>query len=257
MSESYRLDTPEHVSVTYDVAGIGSRFLAALIDAALVGVATAPLAGALWLMTLGSLSAPFLAGRVGTVLLSLVVALATLLLFLLLFGYYIFFEMLWNGQSPGKRWTGLRVLRQTGYPITLVDSVLRNVLRLIDFLPAFYALGAAVMIVDRRARRLGDLVAGTMVIKERRVSLEDVTRRAAFIAPPAPSLFALPNAERLTAEDLRLVRGFLDRRASLPAPRRRDLARQISDVLMVKLETRDVIYDREAFLEQIAAERHA
>src|SRR5207249_2585575 len=114
-----------------------------------------------------------------------------------------------------------------------VDSVLRNLLRLIDFLPAFYALGVVVMIADPRSRRLGDLVAHTMVVKERRgratlgvgVALDDVAGvpsgaplwgSSLSSSPAAPDrgfnrgdLFKVPNADRLTADDLRLVRGFL------------------------------------------------
>jgi uncharacterized RDD family membrane protein YckC len=255
MSQSYRLQTPEYVEFSYDVAGIGSRFLAALADTAiLAGAVGAVAVAAAWVGGMTGSPAPLLSGGATTVAQSVVAAAATLLIFALIFGYYIYFEMAWNGQSPGKRWAGLRVVRGTGYPITFVDSVLRNVVRLIDFLPAFYALGVVVMIADARSRRLGDLVAGTMVVKERRVSLDGISSSAAVPSAAPPDLFELPNADRLTADDLRLVRGFLDRRGTLAPERRRALARQISDALMSKLETREVIYDREVFLEQIAAQ---
>ena len=255
MSESYRLQTPEHVAFSYDVAGVGSRFMAALADTLILAatiLAVVVVAG--WLSSLGGGGGLAGFGGTGTVFSSAVTAVATLLSFLLLFGYYIFFEMVWNGQSPGKRWAKLRVIRGAGYPITLVDSVLRNLLRLVDFLPAFYALGIVVMIADPHARRLGDIVAGTIVVKERPLSLDDVARAAITASGAPPSLFDLPNRDRLTVDDLRLVRGFLDRRGSLPPERRRQLGYQISEMLMVRLETRQVIYDREAFLEQIANE---
>ncbi len=244
MSDSYHLQTPEYVDVAYEVAGVGSRFLATLVNSALlVGAVGAVGIIALWLVTITD----------STEYRSLVAAVAALIGFAIVFGYYIFFEVAWNGQSPGKKAARLRVVRLTGYPITLVDAILRNLLRLVDFLPGFYALGVVVMIANSRSRRIGDLVARTMVVKVRDVSLDMVVRSAAMVSGAPSDLFSLPHVERLTPDDLRLVRAFLERRVTLSDDRRRTLARQISDLLMEKLETREVIYDREAFLEQIAA----
>ena len=86
----------------------------------------------------------------------------------MIWGYFVFFEVIWHGQTPGKRWVGLRVIKEGGYPLGFVDSVIRNVVRLADFLPAYYMLGAIVMFIDPRSRRLGDLAAGTLVVRERR-----------------------------------------------------------------------------------------
>ncbi len=254
MSQTYRVRTPEHVAFSYEVAGVGSRFLAALADSLLLAAAIAAvLVVAAWLSNLTGGGGLVGFKGPGAVLSSVVTAAAVLLSFLLLFGYYIYFEVAWNGQSPGKRWAGLRVVRSAGYPITVVDAVVRNLLRLVDFLPALYAVGVVTMIVDPRSRRLGDIVAGTIVVKERPLGLAAITA-GAVAAPLDPrALFALPNLHRLSADDLRLARGFLDRRAGLPPERRRQLAYQISELLMTKLETSEVIYDRETFLEQIVA----
>src|SRR4029079_4673215 len=117
---------------------------------------------------------------------SLLAALGSLLAFAILWGYYIAFELLWNGQSPGKRAIGLRVVREGGRPITFVGSAVRNLIRIVDFLPALYGIGVVVMFVDRRSRRLGDLAGGTLVVKERRgVTLESLTAPT-VVAPPRP-----------------------------------------------------------------------
>ncbi|MEK7327557.1 MAG: RDD family protein, partial [Chloroflexota bacterium] len=95
------------------------------------------------------------------------VAIFGLISFAFFWGYYILFEMLWNGQSPGKRWVGLRVIRTDGTPITLTESIIRNLVRLVDFLPAYYGVGVVTMFINEQSRRLGDLAAGTLVVHDR------------------------------------------------------------------------------------------
>ena len=96
------------------------------------------------------------------------IAIAVLLIFVLLWGYFIFFELTWNGQTPGKRAAGVRVLTSRGEPVTLVHTLVRNVLRIVDALPSFYMVGVISILVTRRSQRLGDLAAGTVVVRERR-----------------------------------------------------------------------------------------
>ncbi len=98
---------------------------------------------------------------------SWIVAILGLISFILLWGYYIFFEILWNGQSPGKRWVGLRVIRIDGTPITLSESIIRNLVRIIDFLPTAYGVGVVTMFINTNSRRVGDLAAGTIVVHDR------------------------------------------------------------------------------------------
>ena len=210
MNEEFRIETPELVSFGYDVAGIGSRFMAALVDSLIIGLVEAMVAAITIALAPAGLD-DSLEGPAGPWL----VAALALIAFALLWGYYVLFEMIWNGQSPGKRWVGLRVIRASGAPISLVDSVVRNLVRLIDFLPAYYGIGVIVMFLNDRARRLGDLAAGTVVVHERTgVSLAAL----ASAAPPVPPLVSdepLPGLEHLTAEDYDLVTRFLSRRGSL------------------------------------------
>lgn len=214
-SEDYlNIDTPENVIFGYEVAGIGSRFLAAAIDTilivvlqALVNFVVALLIGALTDETVFNqkLAAWLMAGF-------------GLISFSLLWGYYILFEISWNGQTPGKRRLGLRVLCTDGTPITAIESIIRNLIRLIDFLPFMYGIGVMTMFINSQARRLGDLAAGTLVVYDQAAvtldSLADTTRPA-----PAPVLLSTAAAdlpvERLREADIEIVEDFLRRRAEL------------------------------------------
>jgi len=125
---------------------------------------------------------------------------------LLLWSYWTIFELRWNGQSPGKRLMRIRVVRSDGSPVTLYASATRNLLRLIDFVPACYPVGAAVMLFDSKHRRLGDLLAGTLLVRDERVDL---------------SKYAQVNSE-LEVDVLEVATSWLARWAQLePEPRDR------------------------------------
>ena len=208
------IDTPENVAFGYNIAGIGSRFMAALVDTTLIVLLQL-------LVLLGSavaLSAASLTNALG----SWIAGIFGLLAFLLFWGYYIFFEMLWNGQSPGKRLVGLRVIRVDGTPITLAESIIRNLVRLIDFLPIGYGVGVITMFVNEQARRLGDLAAGSLVVHDGgQLSVNSIqpVARQPIITPISGSLPAVNPAlplERLKQDDIQLMEDFLSRRYALP-----------------------------------------
>lgn len=212
MDDYLEIPTPENISFGYPLAGIGSRFIAALIDTTLILL----LQGAVLLFTglVAGLLDDLPADYTGILL-----AVTGLVSFAFLWGYYIFFEVLWNGQSPGKRVTGLRVIRADGAPVSLAESAVRNLVRFIDFLPLFYGLGVAAMFIDRRSRRLGDMAADTLVVRETGipVRLEDLQPTGADRRGPVPQLKAygeLP-VEKLTEPDLELIRDFLKRRGEI------------------------------------------
>jgi uncharacterized RDD family membrane protein YckC len=148
-------------------------------------------------------------------------------LFVLEWGYYVAFETLWSGASPGKRAFGLRVVKEGGYPITFYDSVLRNLLRAADWLPQGYVMGLTVMAGDRRFRRLGDRVAGTMVVVEDPVRVGESLK----LTPPAApgELEALPARPPLSADELEALELFL-RRGDLSPPRRLELAEMTAGI---------------------------
>jgi uncharacterized RDD family membrane protein YckC len=228
--ETLDIQTPENVAFGYQIAGIGSRFLASLLDTTIVVLLQVVILIVLALI-LRSIDGSTFADQIST----WVYAIFGLVAATFYWGYYIFFEMLWNGQSPGKRWVGLRVIRADGTPITLSESLIRNLARLVDFLPAAYGIGIVTMFIDKQSRRLGDLAAGTLVVQDRApITMQDLAvKRTVHLRPWANvSLEGFP-IERLTDNDLSLIEDFLTRRDQLT--HRESLAIQILNTLYQRL----------------------
>jgi uncharacterized RDD family membrane protein YckC len=247
-SDKLTIETPEQTMLEFPLAGIGSRFLAIALDTVLQ-VAAICVVGVVLL----ALAIPFSFFFKSSGLWA--VAIVIFCVFSIAVSYFALFEALWNGQTPGKRWTHLRVIKDTGRPIGAYDAVLRNLLRSVDWLPTLYAAGIITMIVSRENKRIGDYAAGTVVIHEK--PLEAV---GSIWNVPAAAAHTLPigSSARVTPEELQLVETFLERRDSLQLDVRRALARQIADRIGgrigVPLETRP---DTEKFLEAIAEQRRA
>lgn len=241
LEQEYTIDTPESVTFAYEVAGIGNRFIAALVDTAILFTAllllnVLVLAG---LGVLGDLNGDVLLGdEPPSWFGGLMITLYALLNFVLYWGYYIFFELLWNGQTPGKRWTKLRVLRLDGNPAGFVEVLLRNLVRPVDFLPGGYGLGLLVMLLNDKSRRLGDLAAGTLVIREK----ADISL-GALAARPGPAdksvdeelLLAFPHIRRLTSADYELLQESLARFRRGTISHR--AVQRLAGVLAARLET--------------------
>ncbi len=191
------------------------------------------------------------ASRVGIWL----VALLLLVNFLLLWGYYVAFELLWDGQTPGKRAIGLRVLRDSGHPLGFLDSLIRNLLRLVDFLPLYYGIGVLTMLIDARWRRLGDLAAGTIVVKERSDLRATDLLAGDYAAPDDAAGPAVLGAERLTDREYALLREYLLRRAGLGDGPRAALAGELVAMVAarLKLEAPSEPAEAEALLKRVAA----
>jgi uncharacterized RDD family membrane protein YckC len=240
-STDYRVLTPERVSLQYDIAGIGSRGAAAAIDT-LLQTLLALVVGAVAFG--GGVVLSMIVPRIDEVLLgSLVLALVALGLFCLLIGYFMLFEILWSGQTPGKRIVGVRVLRENGYPVRPVDSVIRNLVRLVDYLPLFYAIGLVAMLLNSRAKRLGDFAASTIVVRE--------GARAALLMPPQALAEDAPRGPTLRAEDATLVRDFLLRRHGMNPQARIALAARLAEALSIRYGLA-AEGDAESFLERLA-----
>jgi uncharacterized RDD family membrane protein YckC len=208
------IETPEHVQFRHALAGPARRVIAYAVDTVtrlLVVAAFGLLAMAAHLSTP---SADQVERAMGGVM--------WLLLFLAEWGYFVLFETLLDGQSPGKRLLGLRVVSATGRPLGFVDSVLRNVLRGADFLPMGYALGFAVMASDGKFRRLGDLLAGTLVVVEERRHVDDVLPKLAV--PTEKELAALPAHVALLPPEREAIEHYLRRRPRLSESRAEELA---------------------------------
>jgi len=158
---NYTIVTPENVELDYEIADIGSRFLATAID---FSIQTLLIFGALYPLDL--LKLENLESKASDLFSSITGAIFLALSLLITVGYYAIQEAAFNGQTIGKRILNLRVRRENGDPIGFWESLLRNIIRLVDFLPSFYSVGLISMFFNKKAKRLGDLAAGTIVIRE-------------------------------------------------------------------------------------------
>ena len=238
-----------------ELAGIGRRFLAYFVDklAQLGFILTLFLTVLLLAYVTGrSLQGWEYLTKLRSLLGQWVLALAFLAYGVIFIGYFILFEYLWSGSTPGKRWQDIRVIRKDGRPITFLDSIARNVLRFVDILAEVYPIGLVVMFLDSRNRRLGDMVAGTLVIAQREahrpVALESSNECDLFDAETRRA------ASQMKPEDYQLVSRFLERRRGLDPEPRADLARDIYFRAFKKAFTSAAgVVDPEIALERVVA----
>jgi uncharacterized RDD family membrane protein YckC len=245
-TDKLTIETPEQTSLEFPLAGIGSRFLAVALDTLL------QIAAYIVLGLIAALVATV--GIFGVLGKQWGLAILLFIFFLVQFGYFSTFEVLWNGQTPGKRWTHLRVIQDSGRPITPYDAILRNLLRIVDSLPSLYAIGIVTMLISKENKRVGDYAAGTVVIHEK--PLEGVNSIWS-VAAPAQAAPTVPSAQ-LNMDELQLVETFFERRLNLDPEVRRSMARQIAqrlgERLNVPFEARP---DAEKFLEALAEQRRS
>jgi len=238
--DQLNIDTPELVSIELPLAGIGSRFIAILVDSLVLGSAL------ILLVVLAAYIIPAL-GAIGEKAASWGVGILLLIVFLLFWGYFALSEAFGNGRTLGKRVARIRVIHQSGRGINFVESLARNLVRYVDFLPFFYGVGIAAMFMSRRSQRLGDMVAGTLVVREREVEApmwgESTSRTltAAALAPQSPIppphlrvVLPAPALARLTPLDLEVLEGFFSRRLDMDLATRSALAGRIASALCAK-----------------------
>lgn len=246
LNEAHAIDTPERVTFAYEVAGIGNRFIAALVDSVLLGVMLF-LLNIVILVGLGILNVGSGASGAPDWIEGLLFALYALVSFIVFWGYYIFFEIVWNGQTPGKRLVGIRVLRTDGTPAHISEIVIRNLVRVVDFLPVAYGFGLVTMFFNRQARRLGDFAAGTLVIKEQAtVALDSLQAPTLSPSPPPvdPAVptpveddprLRFPHIRQLTIGDYELIQEVLHRSPASQGAEASAFAHRLSRVIAHKL----------------------
>ena len=249
------VETPDHIELQFQLAGIGKRFLAYLVDRLI----QFGLIFALFLV----ISLVLLAGNklvavadivyeMRQVLGQWIIAIAILVYGVVSLGYFILFEYVWSGSTPGKRSQHIRVIRTDGAPISFLEAAVRNILRAVDILADIYPLGLVVMFIDSRNRRLGDMAAGTLVVTESVSRLPSAKNSARFLGDDDQQLRLV--AAAMTPGDYQLVRKFLARREGLDAEYRQELVQEIVDrifnksTVMVKPSN-----DLELFLERVEA----
>ncbi len=235
--DRFTISTPEGVELEMTLAGLGSRFIAASIDAAIQLIPSA-------IVLIWALAA--MGGR------PIAIAIATLFLFLITFGYDVLFETLASGRTPGKRAGGIRVVRLGGGPVTFTTSAVRNLLRLVDALPFGYAAGIISILVSPRNQRLGDMAAGTLVVRERHGDARPSWAVQTTWAPPDAAA-ATWDVSAVTGDELVALRRFLDRRYELPPDARAHLAWELAERLRPKIAGVPPNVHPEYFVEQVVA----
>ena len=239
--------TPEGVTLEVTLAGVGSRFVAGVIDQLL---RWSLLLALVTLLAILETSVSEEDGLSGAGVVAIIVA-----VFFVQFGYDVLFEVLASGRTPGKRWTGLRVVKKGGTPVGFLASALRNILRIVDSLPGFYLVGMLSVMFTANNQRLGDLAAGTIVVRERRQST--ALPPPTVTSGPAPADSALYDVSAVSAEELATVRRFLERRAALTPEARDRLARDMATRLGPKVVGPPRRWEPEAFLEYLVAAKAA
>jgi uncharacterized RDD family membrane protein YckC len=240
--------TPESIDFTYELAGLGSRFLALIIDMVLqVVVLVAIFAGILFLASKAPQSAGKVAAAAGAdadkIAAAVAIAIVSIIVFTIFFGYFIIFELFWNGQSPGKRVLGIRVVRDGGFPVDFGASLVRNIIRIGELSLGFYALSAIAAVFSPENKRLGDLAAGTIVVRDERLALPDALRKE-----PTPAYAA---TLYLSGSERELIKRFLDRRDALDTQRRRELAAQLAARVRERVPPELQRLDDEPLLERL------
>ncbi len=253
--ETLIIETPERVPLHFALASIGNRFIACAIDHSI------QMGTLIGLLIIFILIADFsdLGERV-TSAPKWIIALLIVLVFILMSGYFAFFEWIWNGQTPGKRWLKLRVIREDGRPISFFEAMVRNLLRNFDIMPSpFYSVGLISVFATERDQRVGDLVAGTVVVREREAEapafaevfaspVSDAALRRSFRAVPFTA-----DLNNLTEAEIQVVESFLRRRWDLKDYPRQWMAWRVSMPILFKLRPQyDVnTFTYEGFLEEL------
>lgn len=268
--ETLIIETPERVPLAFALASIGNRFLAVAIDH-FIQFFTIFIAAWFFYSLAGSADTSSIDESPMALLQEMpkwTIALMIIVLFSMFAGYFIIFEWLWNGQTPGKRLLKLRVIREDGRPVTLWEAIARNLLRIFDTFPGFifpvYSIGLISIFLSNRDQRIGDIFGGTVVIRER---LDEApTFSETFSNPIADAAFRRvqkrtefqTNVNLLSESEIEVVESFLRRRWDLTDRQRIWMAWRVALPLMYKLKpTYDLqTFTYEGFLEEILHRFH-
>ncbi len=264
------IETPERVQLAFALASIGNRFLAVAIDHFIQYFAIFIVAYAfISLLGVKNFASEESSAQFLQEMPKWTVAVLIIVLFLIFSGYFVLFEWLWNGQTPGKRLLKLRVIREDGRPITLWEALARNLLRIFDAVPGFvlpvYSVGLITIFMNKRDQRIGDMFAGTVVIRERsdeaptfQETFSNPVSDAAFRRVQKPTVFQA-DVNSVTEAEIGVVENFLRRRWDLTERQRLWMAWRVALPLMYKLkpsyELRSFTY--EGFLEEILHRFHS
>jgi uncharacterized RDD family membrane protein YckC len=232
------ISTPESVELEVTLAGLGSRFIASLIDNVIRVIV---IFASFFLVT-------YIATPGADDLVGLALAVFFIGSFLVFFGYDVLFETLASGRTPGKRLTGLRVVREGGRPVGFVSSAIRNLVRIVDLLPGNYAIGVIAILATKNNQRLGDLAAGTLVVRE----IREESGQWAPAAEEVPEEALSWDVSGVTPEEVATVKSFLARRHSLTPDSRYRIGQELAIRLHPKVSGAPANIVPERFLEIVS-----
>lgn len=245
MDRNVDVRTPESIAFNYELAGLGSRFLALAIDQI---IQILVLLAIFYAVVSASLHLPSAHGAVGTqaekIGEAIVIAAIVVVIFTIFFGYFIIFETLWNGKTPGKWALSIRVVRDGGFPVDFGAAVIRNLIRVGELVFGYYALSALSMVVSPENKRLGDYAAGTIVVRESAISLGLPAEPPKAEPVYAPTLY-------LSGEERALVKRFIERRDALTPEKRGALAGKLAARVRDRVPPELRGLDDEALLERL------
>ncbi|HEY9783972.1 MAG TPA: RDD family protein [Candidatus Obscuribacterales bacterium] len=243
----YSISTPENVDLHLELAGLGNRILACLIDTILTYAIIGAIVFVAWLAFLAVQYSP-LSGNVKGIAYGFILMVAMLVAFIVNFGYHIFFEGNWQGQTPGKKVAQIRVIEQNGQPVSWPAVIIRNLIRVFD--EGAVLIGILSMIIDKNERRFGDLAAGTLVIRERAPELLTAVPKLDVKTGDMTSA-ALLDVGRVSPQEYEILVSFLRRRGQMSKSQRPLVAAKLSKHFEERLDEQVSEQDCEQFLERI------
>lgn len=239
----YSISTPENVDLHLEIAGLGNRLLAQLVDS-LINLLTAFIVIIIALITGYLISTSPLDAQSKNIWYGVLAMISIFIIFIQLNCYFIVFEAIWQGQTPGKKVAEIRVIEANGQPISWAGAIIRNLIRMVD---QILFLGLLVMLFDKNERRLGDMAAGTIVIREHK---PDISTTQLLLAAPNAATDLL-DIGRVSPEEYDLIVDFLKRRKSLAKPYRPLVAQKLAKYFHEKLGSESDDSAPEPYLEQV------
>ncbi len=232
------ITTPEHVEITLEPAGAGSRFLAVMLDFVITAGMCGVLAGVVSALVPRAIGNPIIITA----------------WFLIPLGWHMLWETKGQGRTPGKRALSLRVVDARGLPLSLHQALVRNIVRVVDFMPAFYGVAAATTVVDPLRRRLGDMVAGTLVIREPK----PLTYRSELASERRYNTLRTPRAMRLirhriSLEERELLLAICMRADRMQPAARYDLMEEVAEAYRERLDVEDDATSGENFVRDLTS----
>jgi uncharacterized RDD family membrane protein YckC len=245
MERTLDVRTPESIAFSYELAGIGSRFLAVALDLLIQIAIFALMAWGIFELSIHGPLSQHKPAPHGGIAENIAAGFLIFVVFMIFFGYYILFEAFWSGQTPGKRALGIRVVRDGGYALDFTASLVRNLIRIGELSVGFYIVAGVVAVLSEQNKRLGDIAAGTIVVRDARmVSPLAMLRQETQEPIYAATAFA-------SGEERSIVKRFLERRDTLSMARRVEIAHRLAERVRPRVPADLQTLDDESLLERL------